>query len=363
MNKKNTLISVVAVIVIIFALGFFETIRPQKKAEAYLSSQTAQYEEARSKKQEAYQDMISLEEELTKVEGEYQNARTDQERLALLPRLAQTREYYNKAKDTYDNYQYTIAQYEDNLQKFHEEKYNEMSTTTWEYTKTLEDATDKEKKIREDNLKQAEYDYEWNKKMFEETGNEMYKTQMDNAKRIVDSQRDELNQYVSAITSKQGEVTQAGSNFIQGLANGMDSKKSWLFSTVSNIGNTMLSRLKASLKEQSPSKATREMGQFLLEGLSKGIKDDENALLNQVDELGNSVLGTLYADTQNAMNGLGGLMSTSLNPSINPSIAYDLNYKLMANAMKEALQEVDVELDDRKVGKFVNKVVSEEVFN
>ncbi len=335
----------------------------KKKAEAYLSSQTAQYEEARSKKQEAYQDMISLEEELTKVEGEYQNARTDQERLALLPRLAQTREYYNKAKDTYDNYQYTIAQYEDNLQKFHEEKYNEMSTTTWEYTKTLEDATDKEKKIREDNLKQAEYDYEWNKKMFEETGNEMYKTQMDNAKRIVDSQRDELNQYVSAITSKQGEVTQAGSNFIQGLANGMDSKKSWLFSTVSNIGNTMLSRLKASLKEQSPSKATREMGQFLLEGLSKGIKDDENALLNQVDELGNSVLGTLYADTQNAMNGLGGLMSTSLNPSINPSIAYDLNYKLMANAMKEALQEVDVELDDRKVGKFVNKVVSEEVFN
>ena len=335
----------------------------KKKAEAYLSSQTAQYEEARSKKQEAYQNMISLEEELTKVEGEYQNARTDQERLALMPRLAQTREYYDKAKDTYDKYQYTIAQYEDNLQKFHEEKYNEMSTTTWEYTKTLEDATDKEKKIREDNLKQAEYDYEWNKKMFEETGNEMYKTQMDNAKRMADEQREELNKYVSAINNKQGEVTQAGANFIQGLANGMDSKKSWLFNSVSSIGNKMLARLKSALQEQSPSKATREMGQFLLEGLSKGIDDEERGLMEQVDDLGNGIISGLMGNAEMAMRGLNAGIKTSLNPTINPSVAYDLNYQLMANAMKEALQEVDVELDDRKVGKFVNKTISEEVFN
>ena len=118
-----------------------------------------------------------------------------------------------------------------------------------------------------------------------------------------------------------------------------------------------------SLKEQSPSKATREMGEYLIEGLSLGIKDNQNALLNQVDSLGNSVISGLYNDTMNAMKGLNNSVSTSLNPTINPSVAYDLNYKIMANAMKEALQEVDVELDDRKIGKFIDKSVSEEVFS
>ena len=335
----------------------------KKKAEAYLSSQTAQYEEARSKKQEAYKDMEALDIELTRLEGDYQNARTDQERLSLLARIAGTREKLNEATDVYNKYQYTIAQYEDNLQKFHEEKYDEMSTTTWEYTKTLEEATDKEKKLREDNISQAEYDFNWYKEMYEKTGEERYRVQMENSKRILDNEREELNKYISAVNAKQGEVTQAGSNFIQGLANGLDSKKSWLFSTVSNIGNTLLNRLRSSLKEASPSKATREMGQYLLEGISLGLKDEERGLMNQVDDLGNGLISGLMGDAEMAMRGLNSSIKTSLNPTINPSVAYDLNYQLMANAMKEALTEVDVELDDRKVGKFVNKTISEEVFN
>lgn len=238
-----------------------------------------------------------------------------------------------------------------------------MSTTTWEYTKTLEEATDKEKKLREDNISQAEYDFNWYKEMYEKTGEERYRVQMENSKRILDNEREELNKYISAVNAKQGEVTQAGSNFIQGLANGLDSKKSWLFSTVSNIGNTMLNRFRSSLKEASPSKATREMGQYLLEGISLGLKDEERGLMNQVDDLGNGLISGLMGDAEMAMRGLNSSIKTSLNPTINPSVAYDLNYQLMANAMKEALTEVDVELDDRKVGKFVNKTISEEVFN
>ena len=144
---------------------------------------------------------------------------------------------------------------------------------------------------------------------------------------------------------------------------GISNKKSSIFTTITNLGNTILSKFKNSLKEQSPSKATREMGEFLLEGLSLGIKENENALLNQVDNLGNSVIDGLYANTMDAMRGLNSGISKSINPTINPSVAYDLNYQLMANAMKEALQEVNVELDDRKVGKFIDKTISEEVFN
>ena len=335
----------------------------KKRAEAIVSSQTAQYEEARSKKEEAYSNMIYWEEELTREEERYEKARGGQDEEFWKQRLEKVQQAHDNAEDIYNKYNYVITQYEDNLQKFHEEKYDEMSTATWEYTKTLEDASDQQKKIIEDNISRAEYDYNWFKKKYEETGDEMYKVQMDNAKRNLDAEKENLKKYISAITDRQGEATQAGANFMQGVANGISSKSSTLYSYITNVGNTMIARFKSALKEQSPSKATREMGQYLLEGISLGLKDEERGLMNQVDEIGTGIIGGLMNNAEMAMSGLNSSIKTSLNPTINPSIAYDLNYQLMANAMKEALTEVDVVLDDRQVGKFVNKVVSEEVFN
>lgn len=343
-----------------------DKVMEKKKAEVILDAQKSAYGEAKANEAEAIQNLIYWQGQLEEAENFLTQAieKNNQQQIAI------AKEKYKEIKDSYDKqeqvvneYQYTIAQYEQNLVYAHEEAYDKIQTKSWEYVKDLENASDKEKAILEKDIETTKKILQMQEEAYERTGDEIYKTQIENSKRELQQQQENLNKYISAINDKQWEVTQAGANFMQGMANGISSKSSSVYSLIQSVGTTMLNRFKWSLKEQSPSKATREMGQFLLEGLSKGIKDDENALLNQVDELGNSVLGTLYADTQNAMNGLGGLMSTSLNPSINPSIAYDLNYKLMANAMKEALQEVDVELDDRKVGKFVNKVVSEEVFN
>ena len=343
-----------------------QNIIDKKRAEVILNAQANAYGEAKANEAEAIQNLIYWEGMLEAAELELAKAYDTGSQM----QINAAQESYDKIKESYDNqqnvvdnYQHTIAQYEQNLVYAHEGAYDKIDTKTWEYVSSLEDATDKEKALLEKDIETTQRKLQEQEKAYEKTGDEIYKIQIENTKRELQEQQDKLKKYISAITDRQGEATQAGANFMQGVANGISSKSTTLYSYITNVGNTMLARFKNALKEASPSKATREMGQFLIEGLSKGIKDDENALLNQVDELGNSVLGTLYADTQNAMNGLGGLMSTSLNPSINPSFAYDLNYKLMANAMKEALQEVDVELDDRKVGKFVNKVVSEEVFN
>lgn len=343
-----------------------DKVMEKKRAEIILDAQKSSYGEAKAQEAEAIQNLIYWEDQLKQADDFLTQAY--EENNSQMISIAQ--EKYEKIKDSYDKqkdvvneYQYTIAQYEQNLVYAHEEAYDKINAKTWEYVKTYESASDKQKASLEKDIETTKRKLQEQEEAYAKTGDDIYKTQIENSKRELAKQQEDLQQYVSAMNNKKGEMTNAGANFIQGATDGINSKKSSLYSTITGIGTALLSKFKSSLKEASPSKATREMGQFLLEGFSKGIKDDEKALLNQVDSLGNSVLSTLYANTQNAMNGLGGMISTSLNPTINPSVAYDLNYKLMANAMKEALQEVDVELDDRAVGRFIDKTISEEVFN
>lgn len=338
----------------------------KKRAEVILNAQANAYGEAKANEANAIQNLIYWEDQLAKAEDFLTDAieknNTQQYNLAL-ERYNTIKESYDKQKDIVNDYQYTIAQYEQNLVYSHEEAYDKISTKTWEYVKTYEDASDKQRAELEKNIQTTERKLQEQEEAYSKTGDVIYKTQIDTTRRTLEEQKEELKKYNSAISNNKAGVQESASNMMLGFKQGIQNGSSSIFSAVTTLGNQILSKFKSSLKEQSPSKATREMGQFLLEGFSKGIKDDEKALLNQVDSLGNSVLSTLYADTQNAMNGLGGMISTSLNPTINPSVAYDLNYKLMANAMKEALQEVDVELDDRAVGRFIDKTISEEVFN
>ena len=343
-----------------------QKVMDKQSAEIILNAQKSSYAEAKANEAEAIQNLIYWEDQLEQKEANLKDAK--EKGVKEIIDLAQyeydnVKESYDKQQDVVDKYQYTIAQYEQNLVYAHEEAYDKIDTKTWEYVKSYQNASDTKKAELEKDIETTSKKLEELEKKYETTGNDIYKTQIDTTKRTLEEQKEELKKYNSAISNNKSGVEQASAYMMDGLTQGINSKKGAIYSSISAVGAGMLSVLKSSLKEASPSKATREMGQYLLEGLSLGIKDDEKALLNQVDSVGNSLLSTLYTNTQNAMNGLGGLMSTSLNPTINPSIAYDLNYKLMANAMKEALQEVDVELDDRAVGRFIDKTISEEVFN
>ena len=343
-----------------------DKVMEKKRAEIILDAQKSAYGEAKANEAEAIQNLIFWEEKLNETEEWLLEAKKSMNREE--QDLAQ--KAYDEAKASYDaqkniveEYQFTIAQYEQNLVYAHEEAYDKIQTKTWEYVKTYENASDKQKASLEKDIETTKRKLQEQEEAYAKTGDDIYKTQIDNSKRELEKQQSDLNAYVSAINNKKGEMTNAGANLIQGATDGINSKKSYIYSAVTGIAGTILSKFKSGLKEASPSKATREMGQFLLEGISLGLKDEERGLMDQVDDLGTGIISGLMGNAEMAMRGLNAGIKTSLNPTINPSVAYDLNYQLMANAMKEALQEVDVELDDRKVGKFVNKVVSEEVFN
>ena len=95
---------------------------------------------------------------------------------------------------------------------------------------------------------------------------------------------------------------------IDGVNNGIknQNKQSSVFRAIADFGKGLLARLKASLQEKSPSKATEKMGQFLLDGLGIGIKDKENTVLKQVSNLGDSIISKLQDQLSNnvELNGL-----------------------------------------------------------
>ena len=97
---------------------------------------------------------------------------------------------------------------------------------------------------------------------------------------------------IKEITEKENDAKTAGEDLIEGVNNGVKNqdKQSGVFSSIASFGSKLLGKLKASLQEHSPSKATEEMGAFLLEGLGIGINDEENGLLAQVQKFGQMII-------------------------------------------------------------------------
>lgn len=93
----------------------------------------------------------------------------------------------------------------------------------------------------------------------------------------------------------------AGGNLIEGTKEGINNpaKQSGVFNSIWGFGKNVLKKLKDSLVEKSPSKATNEMGQYLLEGLGLGIEKQENPVLKQVSKFGKSVIDTLNDELSN----------------------------------------------------------------
>lgn len=109
-----------------------------------------------------------------------------------------------------------------------------------------------------------------------------------------------VNAVIDKIEAGETGAETAGKNLIEGVNTGIKNrdKQNSAFSSISIFGNTLLGRLKTSLEEKSPSKATRKMGKFLVDGLTQGIKDNEKGAFKTVSKFGQGVLSMFggYAD-------------------------------------------------------------------
>ena len=140
-----------------------------------------------------------------------------------------------------------------------------------------------------------------------------------------------------------------GSDIIKGICDGFGRIGQYITNKVNEVKDTITSKFKKIFGIASPSKLMRDtIGYNISAGIGEGIEEGIPDVLD---------------DVSTAMKRLNAGIEASVNPTINPSMTYESNYKLMAEAMKEALNDMDVVLDDDRVGKFVIRKVTEEVYS
>lgn len=223
-------------------------------------------------------------------------------------------------KETYDNYQKQIDMQEDYIKQLKENKagYDQ-------------DYIDKEVKKKEDvinNLKEQQAQYKtftkegldgtktiWNNGLdeilseitgsnieFKEDAQGNIEMYIDGVKSGESKSKEEMAKLIDGtiaeIEKQDPEAEKAGENLIKGVNDGCKKQdiQNDVFATLKKFGLNLLSTLKSSVKEQSPSKATRQMGQYLLEGFGLGIEDEEDKVLKQAKEFGEDLLDTLESD-------------------------------------------------------------------
>lgn len=171
------------------------------------------------------------------------------------------------------------------------------------------------------------------------------------------------------------DAQRIGGYFLDGVYNGVanQSKRSSIFASLASFGNSLLSKLKASLQEHSPSKATEEMGVNLLKGIIVGVDDEEDNVLGRVKELGESMLGTLDGSlaegiSSDALSSFQDAIPSDLSANIGQTTARVANDAQNANInvveeLKQALSEMKIVMDDEEMGRFVDKTVTDLVYN
>lgn len=122
---------------------------------------------------------------------------------------------------------------------------------------------------------------------------------------------------------------EAGEYLVEGVTKGINSKdkQSSAFSAVNFFAGGLLDTLRRKLKLGSPSKETRQYGEWLLEGFGIGINDEKKTLLNNIGNLGDNIVGKMGGILAKAMPQLSsnfdlspqmtGSMQNSFSPNVN----------------------------------------------
>lgn len=156
----------------------------------------------------------------------------------------------------------------------------------------------------------------------------------------------------------------SGENFGQGFINGMDKKLGAVGLAASRLGATAVASLAQSIKEGSPSKITRQSGNFFGEGFILGIADMLRSTLKTVDNYGSSVVKQFEKSTdmtssinkmqkqmQSAVNLQQGKMSTNIQTG-------KVFNNLVATTPVNIDLDASIEMDKQKVGRMVTPEVS-----
>lgn len=118
--------------------------------------------------------------------------------------------------------------------------------------------------------------------------------------KIPENTTNSLTDVAQGIKGKTGEMESAGTNFSEGLAAGILSGVGKIRDVVKTLAESGVDTAEDTLKINSPSKVTHEIGTYFDIGLEDGIKDGTNGVVNAVEvvssEIVNSAESGLFQD-------------------------------------------------------------------
>ena len=187
----------------------------KKKAEAILNAQQALYQEAITKQADAYARLNQIKAEGEATAAKYNELEERHNQLldagvsysssymielrkqmdTLKEQTETSATQYQEQLGLLDEYAYNIGTYETNMALAHEGRYDEMTTATWEYVKETQKAGDAEEAQLEKNVTTTDTQLKHLEKLYKDSGDETYKTQIDNAKKKQTANVKALNEY------------------------------------------------------------------------------------------------------------------------------------------------------------------------
>lgn len=165
------------------------------------------------------------------------------------------------------------------------------------------------------------------------------KSGIDSGKKNVESSSKSLGD--GAVSGLKGvgmksEAYDQGLNFSYGLANGISAGSSAAISAAIAVASSALAAAKRELDERSPSKKTREFGQFFSKGLALGIKDEEKSVVKSSRNISNAALESIDLSTVSAR--MREVMAFNASRVANRPVTSVMQYK-MDNAEIRKLQQ------------------------
>jgi TP901 family phage tail tape measure protein len=294
----------------------------------------------------------------------------------------QIKEAKKQLKNAKDN----LNQFVDNQKKANKEEEKAVKEGAKKVENATKDGTKKAEAVWSKSLRDQVSKITGSKVKFKEAGLGLVQMYVNGEKSGAPLPKQEMAKItqnaINEVKKKKAPAKKAGEDLIEGINNGIKNrnKQNSVFGSISLFGNSLLKKLKTSLKEKSPSKATDEMGQFLIQGLGIGISKETGAVYNQVTnfskgllkrfDLENAVTDKFTAPINTAIKSMPDLSLKDFNNQrIERAIKISLNNdrpndeNKMVSAFKKALSEMKIELDDQVAGKFVEKTVSKAIYN
>lgn len=282
---------------------------------------------------------------------------------AVLKMYEDTTNYIGRTnEETYNNYQRAILAQQTYLNqlkldkdKYDTDTYNTMVSAGESKLKQLQDEQAKYKTATDEGQKEVKK--VWNKALgeqlseitghkvkFKETADGNVQAYIDGVKEGEPMSKKEAKELAKSLTDEiknhKGEAKLSGEDLIDGTTNGIKNrnKQNSAFSAISSFGNSLLVKLRTSLQEHSPSKASEEDAKNLIEGFNIGVSKNKEKSFKTIDLFGQDIIARM----QNAVNVETGKMSFS-------GISGSVTEILSANATFEGTIPIEVDLDGEKI--------------